>query len=225
MCRPHFLLIFALLLPFGLQAHNLRIGATLPKVSVADQGELFYQNNEFSYNFWNSAQLSGKIHLIQLIAARNSASQMNAALMASLKHANLPPHYYQTTTIIEGDSYLFSSDFHVHHWLENNKKMSPHAQFVLDKAGHARKTWQLRAKSSAIVIVDAHGQVRYIKEGALTLAEIHQVTDLLHHLLAGKKATDSTATDNPSTDSTATGSTATTTATTAANVTPADPST
>jgi hypothetical protein len=209
MFRPHFLLIFALLLPLGLQAHNLRIGELLPSVSVADQGELLYQNNEFSYNPWNSARLGGKFHLIQLIAARTSASQMNAALMASIKHANLPHHYYQTTTIIEGDNYLFSSDLHVHNWLENTKKMSPLDQLVFDKPGNVRKTWQLRARNSAIVVVDVHGRVRYIKEGALTLAEIHQVADLLHCLLADSTATNSTETNSTVTDSIATDSAAT----------------
>lgn len=204
MYRPHFLLIFALLLPLGLQAHTLRIGELLPSVSVADQGEVLYQNNEFSYNSWNSARLGGKIHLLQLIAARTSASQMNAALMTSIKHANLPQHYYQTTTIIEGDNYLFSSDVHVHNWLENTKKMSPLDQLVFDKPGNVRKTWQLRARNSAIVVVDVHGRVRYIKEGALTLAEIHQVADLLRCLLADGTATKSTVAGSTATDSAAT---------------------
>ncbi len=181
-CRP-LILIFALLSPFGLQAHNLHIGAPLPKVGVAQQGELLYQNNQFSYKFWNSAQLKGKIHLIQHMAARTSASEMNAAMIEAVKKANLPQKYYQTTFIVNGDDALFGSGVYSRNWLENNKKMSPSAQFVLDDHGDVRQAWGLRAKSSAIVVLDARGQVRYVKEGALTLKEVQQVIDILHRLI------------------------------------------
>ncbi len=181
-CR-HWLLIFALFLPFGLQAHNLHLGALLPKVGVAEQGELLYQNNEFSYKFWNSAQLKGKVHLVQHMAARTSASELNAAMIESVKGANLPEKYYQTTTIVNGDDALFGSVAYSRNWLENNKKMSPASQFILDSHGDVRRAWGLQAKSSAIVVLDTRGRIRYIKEGALTLQDIQQVIDLLHRLL------------------------------------------
>ncbi|TCL06375.1 YtfJ family protein [Sodalis ligni] len=183
MRRRLLLLMFTLFFSFGLQAHNLRIGAPLPRVGVADKGELLYQNNEFSYKSWNSAQLKGKIHLVQHMAARTSASEMNAAMVEAIKKASLPGKYYQTTTIVNGDDALFGSLAYSRNWLENNKKMSPAAQFILDVHGDVRQAWGLRAKSSAIVVLDAGGRVRYIKEGALTLPDVQQVIELLHRLL------------------------------------------
>ncbi|XBS70432.1 YtfJ family protein [Acerihabitans sp. KWT182] len=177
------LLIVVLFTPFGLQAHNLHIGATPPKVGVADKGELLYQNNEFSYKSWNSAQLKGKIHLLQHMAARTSAGEMNAAMIEAVKKANLPQKYYQTTTVVNADDALFSSGAYFRNWLENNKKMTPAAQFVLDTHGDMRQIWGLKAKSSAIVVLDARERVRYVKEGALTLQDVQQVIDLLHRLL------------------------------------------
>lgn len=183
-CRP-WLLIFALFLPFGLQAHNLAIGAALPKVGITQRGELLYQNNEFSYRSWQSAQLKGKIHLIQHMAARTSASEMNAGMIEAVKKANLPQKYYQTTTIVNDDDALFGSTAYSRGWLENNKKMSPAAQFILDTHGGVRQAWGLQAKTSAIVVVDARGRVRYVREGALTLQQVQQVIDLLHRLIPG----------------------------------------
>lgn len=185
MSRRLCLLIFIWLLPFGLQAHNLRIGEPLPKVGVSEQGELLYQNNQFSFKFWNSPQLKGKIRLVQHIAGRASASEMNAAMIESIKKANLPEKYYQTTMIVNGDDTLLGSGSYARSWLENNKKQSPGSQFVLDMHGNVRQAWGLQAKSSAVVVLDARGRVRYVKEGALTLREVQQVTDLLHRLLPG----------------------------------------
>jgi len=185
MHRRLLLLIFSLFLPSILQAHNLPIGAPLPKVGVADKGELLYQNNEFSYKFWNSAQLKGKIYLIQHMAASASASEMNAAMVETAKKANLPQKYYQMTTIVNADDALFGSSVYSRNWLENNKKMSPVSQFILDTHGDVRQAWGLQAKTSAIVVLDARGRVRYVKEGALTLKEVQRVINLLHRLIPG----------------------------------------
>ncbi|TKI08569.1 YtfJ family protein [Martelella alba] len=183
MFRRYVLIILLWLISFGLEAQNLRIGAPLPKVGIAYQGELLYQDNEFSYKFWNSAQLTGKIHLIQHIAARTSASEMNAAMIESIRKANLPLKYYQTTTIMNGDDTLLGDGTYAGNWLKNNKKQSPQWQFILDGHGNARRAWGLKAKSSAIVVTDDRGRVRYVKEGPLTLQDVQQVTGLVRRLL------------------------------------------
>ncbi|WP_413735435.1 YtfJ family protein [Sodalis sp. RH21] len=179
------LVLLALILPLHLSAHTLTIGKPLPKVAIAEQGELLYQQDRFSYQFWDSSQLKGKIHLIQHIAARSSASEMNAAMIESIKSANLPGKYYQTTTIVNENDALFGSGSFAHNWVENNKKMAVQSQFILDTHGNVRQAWHLLPKGSAIIVLDARGRVRYVKEGALSLKEIQEVTDLLRRLVPG----------------------------------------
>lgn len=183
---PISVLLLVVLLPCGAVAHNLVIGKTLPKVAVAEQGELLLQKEKFSYKFWDSSQLPGKIHLVQHIAAQASASEMNAAMIEALKKANLPAKYYQTTTIINEDDALFGSgSSFADNWVENHKTVYPGSQFILDAHGNVLQAWHLQPKSSAIIVVDSRGRVRYVKEGALSMVEIQQVADLLRHLLPG----------------------------------------
>lgn len=183
---PLMLLLLALVIPWSASAHNLVIGRAPIKVAVSEQGELMLQNDKFSYKFWNSSALSGKIFLVQHIAALASASEMNAGLVETLKQANLPPRLFQTMTIINEDDALFGSGpSFADSWVKNHKTLNPGSQFILDAHGSVLRTWHLQPKSSAIIVLDAQGKVRYIKEGALSLAEIQQVAALVHRLLPG----------------------------------------
>ncbi|NDL61426.1 YtfJ family protein [Acerihabitans arboris] len=183
---PLTLLLVVLLLPFGAPAHNLETGKPLPKVAIAEQGELLLKNEKFSYKFWDSSQLPGKIHLVLHIAAQASASEMNAAMIEALKKINLPAKYYQTTTIInENDALFGSGPSFARNWVENHKRIYPGSQFILDAHSSVLQAWHLQPKGSAIIVLDAKGRVRYVREGALSLEEIQQVSDLLHRLLPG----------------------------------------
>ena len=96
-----------LLLPILAHAHNFETGQRVPPVGVADRGELILDNSKFSYKAWNSAQLPGKVRVVQHIAGRTSAKEKNAALVEAIKSANLPHDRYQTTTIINTDDAMY----------------------------------------------------------------------------------------------------------------------
>ena len=56
--------LFALvLLPGVVFAHSLKEDQRVPAVGVDDKGELLYQQDDFSYKRWNSAQLPGKVRV------------------------------------------------------------------------------------------------------------------------------------------------------------------
>ena len=93
----------SLLIPASVMAHDLRQDMRVPAVGVNDKGELLLQQDKFSYKNWNSAQLSGKVRVVQHIAGRSSAKEMNAALIEAIKAAKLPHDRYQTTTIVNTD--------------------------------------------------------------------------------------------------------------------------
>lgn len=171
------------LLALPCMAHNLTFNSTLPPIGVADKGELLHQNQLFSYQNWNSAQLTGKVRVIQHIAGRTAAKEMNDPLISAIKAANLAREYYQTTTIVNTDDAIIGTGPFVRSSLEESKKAFPWSQFIVDSNGNVRKAWQLEPKSSAIVVLDKRGQVRYVKDGALSAQEVQQVMSLLPQLL------------------------------------------
>ena len=67
--------------------------------------------------------------------------------------------------------------------METTDLHSNMTQFIVDSNGLVRKAWQLDEKSSAIVVLDKDGRVKWAKDGALTQQEVQQVIDLLHKLL------------------------------------------
>ena len=173
-----------LLLPLMAQAHNFETGQRVAPVGVADRGELILDNSKFSYKAWNSAQLPGKVRVVQHIAGRTSAKEKNAGLIEAIKSANFPHDRYQTTTIINTDDAIPGSAMFVRSSIESNKELYPWSQFVVDSDGMVRKAWQLEEESSAIVVLDKDGKVAYAKDGSLTQAEVQQVVALLQTLLS-----------------------------------------
>lgn len=177
------LAISCLLMPLMASAHVLKEGERVPAVGVADRGELMLDNDKFSYKSWNSAQLPGKVRVVQHIAGRTSAKEKNAGLIEAIKAANLPHDRYQTTTIVNTDDAIPGTGMFVRNSLESNKKRFPWSQIVVDSNGVVMKAWQLEEESSAIAVLDKDGRVQWAKDGALTQDEVQQVVALLHKLL------------------------------------------
>ncbi|HGL6366916.1 TPA: YtfJ family protein [Citrobacter koseri] len=177
------LALSCLLLPMMASAHNFETHQRVSPIGIADRGELILDNNKFSYKSWNSAQLPGKVRVLQHIAGRTSAKEKNAALIEAIKSANLPHDRYQTTTIVNTDDAIPGSSMFVRSSIESNKKLYPWSQFIVDSNGVARKAWQLEEESSAIVVLDKDGRIQYAKDGGLSPAEVQQVIALLHKLL------------------------------------------
>lgn len=144
---------------------------------------MILDNDKFSYKARNSAQLAGKVRVVQHIAGRTSAKEKNATLVEAIKAAKLPHDRYQTTTIVNTDDAIPGSGMFVRSSLESNKKLYPRSQFIVDSNGVTRKAWQLEEESSAIVVLDKNGRVQWVKDGALTQDEVQQVVALLHKLL------------------------------------------
>ena len=175
--------ILCFCIPFTAAAHNFTIGQRVAPVGVADKGELVWQQDKFSYKNWNSAQLPGKVRVIQHIAGRSSAKEKNAALIEAIKAAKLPHDRYQTTTIVNTDDAIPGTAMFVRSSIHSNKQQFPWSQFIVDSEGTARKAWQLESGGSAIVVLDKQGKVRFAKDGTLTQDEVKQVMALLGELL------------------------------------------
>jgi predicted transcriptional regulator len=155
----------------------------VPPVGIADRGELILDNDKFSYKNWNSAQLAGKVRVVQHIAGRTSAKEKmqpdRSDQGRKIPARPLPDHHHcEHRRRHSGlrDVRTLS--------LESNKKLYPWSQFIVDSNGVTRKAWQLEEESSAIVVLDKEGRVQWAKDGALTQEEVQQVVALLHKLLA-----------------------------------------
>lgn len=175
--------ILSLFLTFAVSAHDFTQGERVAPLGIADKGELIYSQDKFHYQPWNSAQLPGKVRVIQHIAGRSSAKEKNAALIEAIKAAQFPHDRYQTTTIVNTDDALPGTGMFVRSSIESNKKQFPWSQFIVDGNGVAKNAWKLENGGSAIVVLDKEGKVRFAKDGALTQDEVKQVTALVRQLL------------------------------------------
>lgn len=183
MKKSSMLIISLLLAPILASAHNFQLQQRVAPIGVSDKGELDYANDKFSYKAWNSAQLSGKVRVIQHIAGRTSAKELNDGLIEAIKAAKLPHDRYQTTTIVNTDDAIIGTAIFVRNSIEDSKKEFPWSQFIVDSNGIVKKAWDLQPKGSAVVVLDRAGKIQFAKDGALTPQEVQQVMEMLHQLL------------------------------------------
>ncbi|MFZ1873407.1 MAG: YtfJ family protein [Chania sp.] len=183
MKKSSLLMIALLLAPMLTSAHNFQLQQRVAPIGISDKGELDYDNDKFSYKSWNSAQLSGKVRVVQHIAGRTSAKDLNDPLIEAIKAAKLPHDRYQTTTIVNTDDAIIGTAMFVRNSIEDSKKTFPWSQFIVDSNGIVKKAWDLQPKGSAIVVLDQEGKIQFAKDGALTPQEVQQVMAMLHQLL------------------------------------------
>ncbi|WP_217895632.1 YtfJ family protein [Oceanospirillum sanctuarii] len=174
----------SLLMTLSVSAHaSVTTDATLPSVSVMEGGELVLQSGDIHYTPWQSQQLTGKVYVIQHMAGRTSAKELNAPLIDRIKAAELPKDRYQTVTVVNTDDAIWGTGGIVKGKLESSKEEFPWSMMVLDQEGVARSVWDLQEESSAIIVVDAENRVRWMKDGALNDQEQQEVMDLIQTLL------------------------------------------
>ncbi|MGF1686405.1 YtfJ family protein [Photobacterium japonica] len=171
--------LLSALLPSTVFAHNLTIGEPLPHVAIVDKGEITLNKETLTYQPWDSASLAGKTRVIQAIAGRSAAKAMNAELMTAITAAQFPAEQYQTTTIINQDDTIWGTGSFVKSSAEDSKREFSWSAMVLDANGVAQSKWQLAKESSAIIILDKAGKVRFIQEGKLPPEAIQQALNTI----------------------------------------------
>ena len=164
---------------FTSQAHNLKIGHSVPVVKVQHQGEIFWLHNKITFAPWSSSQMVGKVRIIQAIAGRSSAKAMNARLMQAITKAEFDSNRYQTTTIVNQDDSIWGTGSFVKSSAISAKKEYPWSSIVLDENGQVAARWHLKPESSAIIVQDKNGKILYIHEGKLSQDEIEHVLHLV----------------------------------------------
>lgn len=168
----------SLLPPLAL-ATPVQLNQSLPAATVIDQGELVLQGKEISYTPWNTNMLPGKVRVVQAIAGRTAAKEMNAPFIEAIKAAKLPHDRYQTTTIVNADDAIIGTSAFVRSSLKDSKQEFPWSQFIYDANGVVQQAWELAPKSSAIMVLNPQGKVLFVKQGAMSKAEIDQAMALI----------------------------------------------
>ncbi|MBV6541239.1 YtfJ family protein [Ursidibacter maritimus] len=176
--------ISALFFANSAMAHNVQLNATLPPVTVAEDGELVAQGQKINYKAWSSASLSGKVRVVHHLAGRSSVKEKNQGLMNAIKSAGFDRAKYQTTTIINADDAIVATGAFVKSSAEDGKLENSHSQVILDQNSTVKKAWQLKEKESFIAVLDKSGKVQFVSEGKLSPDQIQQVIDLTKKLLA-----------------------------------------
>ncbi len=177
--KPIIALLAAILLPGMVSAHNIQLGQKTPSVSVADKGEIVLNNDEIAYQEWDNSALVGKVRVIQAIAGRSAAKEMNAEFIEAIKIAKLPDEQYQTTTIINQDDSIWGTGGFVKSSAEDSKREFSWSSMVLDASGSVQSAWDLQKENSAIIVLDKQGNVLFVKEGKLTSTEVKQAMALV----------------------------------------------
>lgn len=158
-------------------------GEPVTPVRVADRGELVLADGALEYQAWDSTELSGSVGVVLHVAGRLSAKDLNAPIIEAIEAADFPVDRFQTTTIVNTDDAVFGSAMFVRKSVESSKRDVPDGQFVVDESSAVQNAWNLERGSSAVVVVDDAGRVRFAKDGPLTLFEVNHVMELLHTML------------------------------------------
>jgi hypothetical protein len=166
-------------MPLAAHSATITVGARLTPLTIENRGALILEDGHIRYQAWNSNSLTGKVHMIQHLAARLSTRKINQPFTDRITAAQFPRDKYLTTTILNVDDALWGSTAFVYGELEDSKKQYSYTSIIADSRGKAQKVWQLQKKNSSIILLDKNGQVLFFKEGALTAQEIESTLELI----------------------------------------------
>lgn len=173
----------SLMMPLAFAGDSL-LGKRLADLSILDRGELVLAGDEVTYQPWRYPQEPGRVHVVQYLAATQAASEINEAFTDRMK-TDLPQGQFLSTTIVNLDEAMWGTGGFVVSKLKSNKLQFPGAVLVADADGLGRKQWQLEKKSSAVIVADPSGLVRFFKQGAMSAEEIESTLAMVKNYIVG----------------------------------------
>ncbi|GAA0468966.1 MULTISPECIES: YtfJ family protein [Tatumella] len=182
-----YLILLPWLIIHAAAAHNLVYGQPVAPLQIRDRGQLVVSAQSISYRPWDSGELAGKVRVVLVMAGRSTVKHNDHQLMIAVKHARFPVTAFQPVIIVNMDDTVPGTGYFVRRKIEKLQQRYPWALFVIDNDGQVGRRWQLKADSSALVVLDKGGLVRRVEEGPLTAADSRQVFSLLQQLVAGER--------------------------------------
>jgi YtfJ family uncharacterized protein len=165
----------------SINSYGLELGGTLADVSIPSKGELVLNKSKVDYKSWSTASIQrGSPALIFHLAARMSSDNIIAPLRTRLEEQDFAPGSFQSISVVNIDDAMWGTSGMVSSEMEKNKRAHPEAVLVADDASRGRKAWQLKESSVAVILLDANGKIRYLKEGKLGRKDIDTIMALLN---------------------------------------------
>ena len=152
-------------------------------MAVNSPGEIQLAGTEASYTPWSSTQIERKPQVVQYIAGTMGASKINKPFQDALSDSSIERSRYGAVSIIDLKQALWGTRGMITKELVKNKKKHAFSSIIADKEGQGLKSWGLKEKSSAVIILDSDGEIKYFKDGELSDDEISSVLELLKSLL------------------------------------------
>lgn len=181
-------------------AEGIVVGQKLPSVTIENKGQMVVESvvvddimvlkdgTGISYETFNSDDLTGKIRTVYYMAARTGIEDINQPFIDGLIAAKLPEFTpdgsYKTTTILNTDDAMWGTSGIATGRLEDSQRKTAYAFFVVDAEGLGLKKWGLKAKGTAIIVLDRDGKVLYFKDGKMSADEISSTVALIEKHLA-----------------------------------------
>jgi YtfJ family uncharacterized protein len=180
-------------------AQGLAVGQKVPGVEITDRGALVpstrlvdgrmvLAGNQLGFRPWSPREMAGRVWSIYHLAARTGADDINKPYIDALIAAHLPEFApdgaYKTVTVLNLSDALWGTAGIGRGRLEKSQREVPYAFHVDDEKGMARAAWGLRAKSSAVAVVDRDGTILFFKDGKLTPEEIGKAVAIIKERLA-----------------------------------------
>lgn len=155
---------------------TLEVGGNLPTLDVPSRGELVMLGDKVSFSPWSSTSIStGSPALIFHMPARMSSDAAIAPLRARLEAGEYPTESFQSISVVNLDDALWGTSGLVAGELAKNKRAHPQAVLVADDAGRGLKAWQLKSRTIAVILLNAEGEITYLKEGELSQNDIDTI--------------------------------------------------
>ena len=167
-----------------LYAHQIQLGQQLPKIALPEAEIQLSKTGEPVYSNWSTEQLLGKVRVIQVMAGRSHAKELNDPLMKLITKQHFDAALYQTTTIINLDDAIWGTGMIVRGKAESSKESYSWSSIVIDEEGKVIREWQLAEKNSAIIVQDTKGKVLFMQEGKLNEQQQQTVITLVKQQLA-----------------------------------------
>ena len=113
-----------------------------------------------------------------------SSDSIIAPLRERLDNGNYDPGSFQSISVVNLDDALWGTQGLVTSELAKNKRAHPQAVLVADDEGRGLKAWSLEPKGVAVILLNADGKIRLLKEGKLSEGDVNDIVTALNNEIA-----------------------------------------
>jgi len=165
----------------GNDSGSLSMGEHLPYLGFDTGGEISVSNNDISMMPWNSKSLekTGKVQLVHYVPANRRVALQNQPFSEAVIERQFSTQRVNKTVIVHMADTMSLLRGLVVTKLADRKSLNQEVRFVIDDDGAGLSRWGIKNKSHAIIILDGNGKLLFVKDGALSEAEIEQTIEMI----------------------------------------------